>query len=137
MKNFKLVCCASLLATGVAEATVPCDGFEIKIKNQLADALLISQKQFDGAEISPGGIQKINAKTEQVFSVNKSTKDVPMIGEFTFHTMSVPLKTVTVKFDLKNGKMMCKHNDRTPTDGAYTVEKKRLPGKVEYTIVNK
>lgn len=136
MNKIKLACIASLLVAGIAQASTPCNGFELKIKNQLADDLLVTTIHLDGAELQPGGIQKVNAKSEQVFTVNASSDNVPMSGNLTFHTISLPSKTVKVQFDLVNSGLICEHTDRSP-DSDYSVEKTRLPGKVNYTISNK
>lgn len=135
MNNLKLACIASLLAAGIAQAS-PCDGFEIKIKNHLADDLLVTRIHLDGANIQPGGIQKIDGHTEQVFSVSKSSDAIAMTGDFVFHTISLPSKEVKIKFNLQNSGVVCEHTDTSP-DSDYSVEKTRLPGKVNYTISNK
>jgi hypothetical protein len=136
MNKLKLACIASLLATGIAQASTPCDGFEIKVKNKLADDLLVTRIQLHGAEIQPGGIQKINANTEQVFTINSSAEGVPMTGDLVFHTISLPSRVVNIQFDLKNTGLFCKHTDTSP-DSDYSIEKTRLPGKVDYSIANK
>lgn len=136
MNKLKLVCIASLLATGIAQASTPCDGFEIKVKNKLADDLLVTGIHLQGAEIQPGGIQKINANTEQVFTINSSAEAVPMTGNLVFHTISLPSKVVKIQFNLKNSGLICEHTDTSP-DSDYSVEKTRLPGKVDYSISNK
>jgi len=136
MNKLKLACIATLLSAGISHASTPCDGFEIKIKNQLSDNLIVSKIYLNGAEIQPGGIQKIDAKTEQVFIVNKSADNVPMAGNLIFHSISLPSKEVKIQFDLKNSGVVCEHSDRSP-EGDYAVDKTRLPGKVNYTIANK
>lgn len=137
MNKLKLACIASLLASGIAQAATPsCNGFEIKIKNQLADDLLVTRIKLDGAEIQPGGIQKINAKTEETFTVNNSDENLPMKGDFVFHTISLPTKEVKVKFELKNTNLVCEHTNTSPASD-YSVEDSRRPGKVLYTISNK
>lgn len=135
MNKFKLAGIASLLATGIAHAT-PCDGFEIKVKNNLADDLIATKIHLDGADIQPGGIQQINGKSEQVFTVNSSAEDKTIAGEMTFHTVSLPSKKVSIKFTLKNSGLVCTHTDTSPASD-YSVEKTRLPGKVDYSITNK
>lgn len=136
MNKLKLACIASLLSAGIAHAAPSCDGFEIKIKNQLADDLLVTKIHLNGAEIQPGGIQKINGNSEQVFTINNSAEDVVMSGNLVFHTISLPSKEVKVRFDLKNTGLVCEHTDFSP-EGDYAVEKTRLPGKVDYSIINK
>ncbi len=135
MNKIKLACLASLLSSSFVYAASPCDGFELKIKNNLADNLLVTTLKLNGAELQPGGIQKIDSKTAQVFTINSSAKDVPMDGEFVFHTISLPIKTVTIKFTLNNATLYCEHTDIS-NSGDYSVEKSRLPGSVNYTVNN-
>ncbi|STX29872.1 Uncharacterised protein [Legionella beliardensis] len=136
MNKIKTICLPAILAAGLtanAFAAAPCDGFEIKIKNNLPDNLLVTQVRLSGAEIQPNGIQQIEGKSEQVFTVNKSAEKGLMSGEFVFHTVSLPSKEVKVQFDLKNETLICKHDDKTPA-GDYPVDKTRLPNQVAYTI---
>lgn len=136
MNKIILGCLASVFATGIAQATTPCNGFEIKVKNHLAEDLLVSTIQLNGAEIQPGGIQKLDANGEQVFTVNNSQENVAMNGDLVFHTISLPSRVVKIKFDLNNLGLVCEHSDKSP-EGDYSVEKTRLPGKVAYTITSK
>ena len=136
MNKIKLACLTSLFFTGVVSAAIPCDGFELKIKNSLADDLLVTTIKLHGAELQPAGIQKIDSKLEQVFTVNSSAENVPMVGEFVFHTISLPSREVKIQFDLKNSGLICEHTDNSPVSD-YEVSKTRLPGKVYYTISNK
>jgi hypothetical protein len=135
MNTLKLVFAATTLLTAATVQAATCDGFEIKIKNHLADDLIVTNIGMDGAELQPGGIQKLNANQEQVFTVNASKQD-DMKGHLTFRTMSIPSKTVKIRFDLKNSGLICEHTDTSP-DTDYQVDKIRLPGKVDYTILNK
>jgi len=136
MNKIKLACIASILATGLANAA-PCDGFEIKVKNNLADDLLVTKLDLNGAQIQPGGLQKLSSHSEEVFTVSKSSKDADMIGNFVFRTVSLPSKTVNIQFDLHNSTGVCEHSDKEiPSD--YNVDKTRILGKgVNYTINNK
>lgn len=136
MNKIKLACIVSLLSSTFAYASPSCDGFELKIKNNLADDLLVTTIKLNGADLQPGGIQKIDGKTAQVFTVNSSAENIPMAGEFVFHTISIPIKTVTIKFNLNNKVLVCEHDDKT-IESDYAVEKTRLPGSVNYTISNK
>ncbi len=133
MNKLKLALIASLLTAGLAQASTPCNSFEIKVSNNLADDLLVTHIKFSGAELQPGGIQKLNSKTEQVFTVNKSTDGLPMTGDLVFHTLSLPSKVVKIQFNLQNATLICEHTDTSP-ESDYTVEKTRLPGKVHYSI---
>lgn len=138
MKNIKLAILTSLLtlSTGMAYAEPACNQFEVKINNSLSDDLLVTTINMDGANLQPGGIQKINGKESQVFTVNASQEGVPMSGEFIFHTISVPSKVAKIKFDLKNSGLICEHTDQSP-DSDFSLFRIRLPGKIEYTINNK
>jgi hypothetical protein len=99
MNTFKLLCVSSLLIGSVAQAAniaPACTGFELKLKNNLADDLMVTNVILDGADITPAGIQKINGNTEQVFTINNSTADALMSGKFTLRTLSLPSKTVKI-----------------------------------------
>lgn len=133
MNKLKFLCLASLLTAGIAQASTPCDGFEIKIKNKLADDLLVRKIRLQGAEIQPGGLQKINGHTEAVFTVSNSAADNLMTGELIFDTITLPTKEVKVQFNLTNKGLICEHDDHTPASDL-PVDKTRLPGKVVYTI---
>ncbi|MBA2710296.1 MAG: hypothetical protein H0U57_06885 [Tatlockia sp.] len=136
MKTLKIACVATLLASSIsAYANTPCAGFEIKVKNHLADDLLVTTASVHGAELQPGGISKISAKTEQVFTVNNVNAET-MKADIVLHTLSVPSKEVKISFDLHNGKLVCKHTDTSP-ESDYSVDKIRLPGKVDYVISNR
>lgn len=134
--KIKSFCFVSLLATNISYAAPPCDGFEIKIKNAVAEDLLVTTIKLKGADIQPGGIQKIGSKKTQVFTVNSSNTNRPMNGEFKFHTISLPSKSVKIQFGLKNVGLVCEHTERSPKSD-YAVNKTRLPGSVDYTITNK
>ncbi|KTD19098.1 hypothetical protein [Legionella jordanis] len=134
MKKFKLACVSSLLlAAGLAKAGNPCDSFEIKVKNNLADDLVVRKIQLQGADLQPGGIQKINSKSEEVFTVSNSAEKIPMKGELILNTISLPTKEVKIRFTLENSGLICKHDDNN-SQSDLGLEKTRLPGKVLYTI---
>ncbi len=135
MNKFTFACFVTLFSSSLVYATAPCNGLEIKIKNNLADDLLVTTIKLNGASIQPGGIQKIDGRTAQVFTVNSSAQNIPMIGEFVFHTISFPSKSVSINFSLENSRLFCEHTDKSPA-GDYSVEKTRLPGSINYTISN-
>jgi len=136
MNKIKLACLASLIVSGVAAANPSCDGFQIRLKNNLADDLLISKIKLSGAQIQPGTFENLKSKTEQVFTINGSAENVPMTGEFTLRTISIPSKTVKVKYTLENNLAACLHDDFSPA-GDYALEKTRTTGEVQYSINNK
>ncbi|MBA2710355.1 MAG: hypothetical protein H0U57_07180 [Tatlockia sp.] len=135
MSKIKLVLLSSVLVSGVSFAAPACDSFEVKLKNNLADDLLITNIKLEGAKIQPNFIEKLASKTAQVFTINGSDANVPMTGEFTLHTISLPIKTVKINYTLNNG-TVCTHNDASPLSD-YAVDKQRKIGQVEYSISNK
>ncbi|MBA2652298.1 MAG: hypothetical protein H0U73_08545 [Tatlockia sp.] len=137
MKTLKLACISTLLAAGIAHASIPCNGLEIKIKNNTTEDLIATGIKLVGAELNPGSSPQINAKTEQVFSVNNSNKDVEMTGELIFHTASLPSKEVKIQFNLRNKTLSCHHEDITPLNANFSIDKNRYAGKVDYTISHK
>ena len=58
-----------------------------------------------------------------------------MTGEFTLRTISIPSKTVKVKYTLENNLSACLHDDFSPA-GDYALEKTRTTGDVQYFINN-
>jgi hypothetical protein len=132
MKTIKLACIASILATSIAYAGAPCDGFEITVKNNLPDKLIASTVKLSGADIKPLLVE-INSKSENVFTVSGSIEGEDMHGELVFKTISLPSKTIHVEFDLKNQILLCQHTNKE-LDNEYPVTHIRLPSKVVYTI---
>lgn len=133
MHKFKLALFGFALAAGVAHASTPCNGFEIKIKNNTSDDLLVTKMQLSGADLQPGGVNVVKANTAQAFTVNNSADGGKMIGDFDFNSVSLPVKKATIKFQLKNKKLIC-HHDEKSVSGDYAISKTRLPGHVTYTI---
>lgn len=136
MNKIKLACLAALFASNVASAATHCNGFDVKIKNDLADDLIVSSIRFQGADLIPGGVDKIGTKSQQVFTVSNSQAHIPINAEFVFHTLSIPSREVKINFVLKNKALVCAHTDNTP-ESDYNVTKTRLHGTVHYTINNK
>lgn len=135
-KKAAVSCLGSFLVAGMLHAAA-CDSFEIKIKNALADAVIVSHIGVDGAHIQPDWIQRIGSQVEQVFTITGSADNVPMKGHMTFLTESLPIKKIKINFDLVNNGLICSHTDNSPK-GDYSLETTRIPGKgVNYTILNK
>lgn len=130
--KIRLVCLGSFLAIGVANASTHCNGFEIKVKNNLPYGLLVSKVQLIGGDIQPGNISKINEHSETVFTVNNSSKK--MNAELVFNTIALPSKQVRVRFDLSNALLSCKHDDKTVKESDVSVNVSRSIGKVTYTL---
>ncbi|WP_058534509.1 hypothetical protein [Legionella saoudiensis] len=136
MNKFKIAALSTLLLSGLASANPACDSFQLRIKNNLAEDLAITKISLTGAKIQPGHFEVLKAKTEQVFTVNSSNENVRMDGEFNFHTISLPSKSVKIRYSLINSGMTCEHKEYSP-DLDYAVEKTRNIGEVSYTISNK
>ncbi len=136
MNKLKLAFISTLLIAGIAQANTPCDGFEIKVKNELAEDLNLAAASIIGAQINPNTSLILNAKQEHVFTINGSAKDVPMSGELVYNTVTIPNKTVIIRFSLDNAHLSCHHRDTSPVN-EYTVSNHRFPGSIDYSIVNK
>lgn len=123
----------ALVFSGAQAASIPCNGFEIKVKNDTSDDLLVNKIQLKGADIRPDNLQKLGSKGEQSFTINNSEDGKDMEGKFELHSISLPSKKVTIVFTLKNKKLVCVHDDKG-SEGDYSVDKTRLPNHVNYTI---
>lgn len=138
MNKFNLAALTFLVGTNVAlAAPLPCDGYKINVKNDLADNLLATTLKLSHAELNPSSIHKIESHKEELFLVNNTPEKTTMVGEFSFHTISVPVRDVKIKFELANRDGMWKF---TPTkiDGDYhTTVVDTKNGLVNLTIVNR
>ncbi|MFW2534407.1 MULTISPECIES: hypothetical protein [unclassified Legionella] len=135
MNKIKMTIFALSLVTGIASASSSCDGFQIRLKNNLADDLWVTSINLKGAEIQPGAFEKLKRQSEQVFTINRTTQNLPMTGEFTLHTLSFPAKTVKIQYTLEDKVAFCEHTDNSPR-GDYAAEKSRILGGVQYSINN-
>ncbi|MCA0404417.1 MAG: hypothetical protein LCH30_11630 [Proteobacteria bacterium] len=134
MNKLKLLSLSSLLVAGLAQAGNSCEGFEIKVKNNLSDDLIARKISLQGANIQPGGIEKLNSKSEETFTVNAVQNENGKIkGTLIFDTISLPVKEVKINFSLENKGLICEHVDNTK-EGSLSADKIRMPGKVLYTI---
>jgi hypothetical protein len=132
-QKIKLACVASIFAAGLANAGTPCNGFEIKVKNNLSDNLRVLKVQLVGADIQPDNISKIEKKSEVAFIVNNSESH--MYGEINFQTVSLPSKAFKIRFDLRNALLRCDHDDKTGRESnGIPIDNSRSVGKVTYTI---
>ncbi|STX44229.1 Uncharacterised protein [Legionella donaldsonii] len=135
MNKIKLALFVSILVTEVVSASSSCDNFQIRLKNNLADDLWVTSINLKGAEIQPGAFEKLKRQSEQVFTINRTTQNLPMTGEFTLHTLSFPAKTVKIQYTLEDKVAFCEHTDNSPR-GDYAAEKSRILGGVQYSINN-
>ncbi|MFC3907885.1 hypothetical protein ACFORL_02160 [Legionella dresdenensis] len=134
MNKLKLICFASLLSVGVSHASTLCNGFQIKIRNNLPHAIT-SQKitLSNGAVINPNNDQTIPAHSERVYVVENTPDGALMFGKMNFKTDTNDAKKIKLKFTLEGKLAICEHDDKT-TETDYPVEKTRSPGQVTYTI---
>lgn len=132
MNKLKSIALASLFATGIAHAGQPCDHFQISVMNNLDEDLLVTRINLDGAKIQPTTFQKLNAHTEQTFTVQETSDGVSMKGYFVFRNKD--LKEIKINFDLTNGDIMCKHNNISPPNGQFNVSDEPGIGGAKYTI---
>lgn len=133
MKKLTLSCFSLLVAAGLAHAGTPCNGFEVKIKNNTPDDLLVTKLQLAGGDFQPNSLEVISAHSEQVFTVNNSADNAKLNGVMEFNSFSLPSKRASIKFDLKNKHLICHHNVKEAS-GDYQISHSRVPGKVKYTI---
>lgn len=133
MNKLKLAIFASIFASTIVSAGTACEGFQIRLKNNLADDLLVTSIKLQGANIQPGVFEKLNSRSEQVFTINQVSDSIPMNGEFTLRTLSLPSKTVKINYSLENNGAVCEHTDKSPASD-YPLEKTRKLGEVQYAI---
>lgn len=136
MKNVKRIGLASTLLlglTGFAQANNVCSGFTIKLKNSLPDDFIINQINVTNAQIQPDQIEKLKSNSEQIFVINDAQKNKDIYGEMSLHSVSLPIKTIKIKFQLEDNKVFCGHN-LTSSEGDYSVYQNRVAGGVAYTI---
>ena len=133
-QTLKLACLASVLVAGVANAGNSCNGFQIKVKNNLSDNLRVLSLQLVGAKLLPGNISKIDKNSELALTVNNA--ESKMYGEFEFQTISLPTKQFKIRFDLRNALLgRCDHDDKTGRESnGIPINNSRSIGKVTYTI---
>lgn len=136
MNKLKLACLAPFFIGGVAFAGPSCNGFQIKLKNNLADSLVVTSVKLNGADIQPGSFENLNSGAEQAFTINNSNENTPMTGEFTLRTASLPVKTVKIAYTLENKTGVCDHTDIPQSGNDYAAVKSRELGAVKYDISN-
>ncbi|WP_131782948.1 hypothetical protein [Legionella gresilensis] len=132
MKKVKLAGLIAAFVPFMASAH-PCDGYEIKLRNNLIDDLLITTVKLQGGKLNPSGMQKLDSQTEQVLTVNKTSAAGVMKGEIVFHTISLPSRTITIRFNLVNDHQTCKHTDTSPPSD-YIITRTSQSDKINYSI---
>ncbi|MBA2657855.1 MAG: hypothetical protein H0U70_12875 [Tatlockia sp.] len=136
MNKFKLAFVSTLLIAGVAQANTPCDNFEVKVTNDLAEPLnLKNGASLNAGLISPNTPLVLGSKQQHIFTIS-GTSDKPMDGELVYTTQSQPNKTVVLRFVLTNKHLHCHHRDTSPVSD-YSVSNQRFPGSIDYSIINR
>ena len=136
MKNLKrtaLVSTALLSLNGLAYADSACSGFILKLKNSLPHDFLINNIDVTNAHLQPAHLEALKSHTEQVLAVNDALKSQSVQGEISLHSISLPVKTLKIKFLLEDKVAYC-HHEVTETQGEYSLYQTRVPGGVNYTI---
>ncbi len=99
----------------------------------LPNDFIINQINVTNAQVQPGQIETLKSNSEQIFVINDAQKDKDIYGEMSLHSVSLPIKTLKIKFHLEDSKVFCGHN-LTSAQGDYSVYQNRVAGGVEYTI---
>ncbi len=133
MYEVKSASLALCLGTNMVLA-LPCDGFQLDVKNDLPNTLWVKDIRLDDAVIAPGDLQKLEKKTEQAFTVNDSTETL-MVGQFSFHTTNGSNNKVIVQYTLENTALTCKFTEIW-LESDYNFHTVHLPGHVTFTISN-
>jgi hypothetical protein len=133
MNTTKLLGFCALFISNLVMASPACTGFKLKLKN--INDLSIKEVKFYGAELSPVVNKETKNHSEHLFTVNNTTNDLPMYGEFVLKTISLPKKTVTIGYTLENKGLICEHN-LMETYSDIPVNKTRTINQVAFTITS-
>lgn len=131
MKLTKLLGLASLFISTLVAAAPACTGFKLKLKN--TDDMSIAKVKLYGAELSPQVVTPIKGRSEYLFKIKNSAKELPMYGEFVLQSISLPKKTIRIHYTLENKGFVCEHHSlKTYTE--IPVNKTRSLNQVAYTV---
>lgn len=132
MNHSKLIGLSLLLASSTMQAA-PCDGFQLRVENQLVDNLLATTLDVKHAKLTPHVFDTIKSNSVEVFTVSQSELNVPSDGKFHFHTEGFPSHKVKLKFRLTNIDNVCQIENFT-SPGKYNISFNNADGKATYTI---
>lgn len=107
-------------ASNVAIA-LPCDNFQLIVKNNSLDNLVVLTSQLDKANVTPKDVQIIKKESEQEYTIDTTPTDVSMNGEWSLYTLSIPSKIAKIKFQLRNIGGTCKYT-KVEFEGNYNVK---------------
>jgi len=130
----QLVTAPVLLAASYgAFANGICDKFELYLKNDSADDLVISSIHLSNAQFEPGHLDILKSNSAQKILVNHANKDAVMEAKLKLHTVSLPSKKVTLRFNLEDKGAYCAHSDQG-SSGDLPFEQQRYLGGIEYKL---
>lgn len=132
MKLTQVAAVALSLSAGLAFASNQCDGMKIAIENNLPFKLLVAKPAVIGGEIQPADIRAIAENSVMIFTVKTDERKVNF--EYTLRTDSIPSKTITLRFDLRNAVGRCDHDDNDSSAAGYSLTNKHFASTVTYTI---
>ena len=135
MKINKLLslCIGSIFAVGLAHASTHCNDYEIKIVNKLDNELMISKAQLIGAELQPKHEVRIAAHSSLVYTVS-NTAIKKMKGEFVFKAISLPVRTIVLNLELRNGLVHCDFDNKGIKNDGLAVSESHSSSEAVYTI---
>lgn len=123
----------TILAVNLAHASKHCDGFEIKLKNNLSEAVLMPKAELIGADLQPRNLERIAPHSELVLTVYNVEKD-KLQGEIDLRTISMPKHTVTLNFKLSNNLFQCDFDNKGIDADGVAVSQSHNSKHVIYTI---
>ena len=136
MSKLKTVLLSALLVGSLSQVgfAAKCDGFEIKIKNNLPKNLRVTRIQLTGADIQPRNVAILEANAEIPFIVSNSSKE--MTGEIFFRTVTLPNAEIKILFKLRNGLIRCDFDNKTDAvSNGFAIDNSSLLGqRTSYTI---
>ena len=111
-----------------------CDGFAIKLKNNLSEDILVTNINTTQADLEPAFADLVKAGSQITFSiVNASRVDV-ITGNISLYTVQIPSKKITIAFELMDKGIYCRHSDKSTAEEHHP-SSTRVPGRgVDYNI---
>lgn len=130
-KLFATVGLISILASGSLYAENACQGFRVKIKNNLEDDIRISSTKIEDGKFEPHGVITIGKKSEGIVYLAKANSSF-MLATIGAQQLNFPFSTFKVTFTLTDSNSSCVHKPVTH-EGNMHVESQDS-NEVVYTI---
>ena len=131
-KLVKVTGLAGILCVSNLYAGCICEGFQVKIKNNLQDDIEVTQLMIEGGQFDPHGTPIISKKSEGAFTLTQ-VRPGPMLATVAVESKSTPKKAFEIKFTLEDKNVVCIH-DHISQVGNVNIDKTRKIGEVVYTI---